>query len=127
MRDMIRKPTGAMIDHARLTEITERMRSWSELSDDIKETLPTAICAAIMSGRPELVQFEVAAAKRPLYKSLLRVIEVLLETNIALQVHAEEVAKRTRILEDSLKGVVTAARRIDNFANFRTDWEGDDL
>jgi hypothetical protein len=127
-----RKQSGPERDKARLKEIMGRMKSWSDLSEPVKGHLPAGVVAAVMSGRAELLDLAVAAAEasppeeavqKEQYLTMLQLVKVLMETNFALQEHAQELAKRTVILSDSVKGLLGAARRIDDFANFRDPTE----
>jgi len=117
------KQTGREIDADRLATIIAQMRSWSELTETVDGALPSEIVAALQTGRPELIS--AFTPKRPLIAGLVNLVRVLLQTNIALQDHAQELAKRTRMLDEHLKGLITTCRRIDDFANFRHYDDGD--
>lgn len=117
--EKVRKPTGADIDHDRLNEILDRMRSWHELSEDVKGPLPNMIVAAVSSGRPELARLAIGEGATPEMTALINLIASLLETNSALQSHAERLADQTRQMRQNLKGLFRLAHRIESFAEFR--------
>ena len=118
----LKRQTGVELDRERLLELCSKMRSWSDLSETISTELPGAIAAAVMSGRPELIYATDFKGMTPEQAAgVCRVAAILLETNRALQVHAEELAQKTHALYDGIKGLRTLADRLDNFANFRTE------
>ena len=119
------KTTGRQIDAERLKTLIGQMRSWNDLADTVTGALPGEIVAALTTGRPELIS--AFTPKRPLIKGLVELVRVLMQTNIALQDHAAELAKRSRMLDDHLKGLITTCRRIDDFANFRSSDDLDDV
>jgi hypothetical protein len=114
-----KKPTSADRTREQLAEIMGRLRSCSELTRMVKGPLPPMLVAALASGRPELVAACVNADATPETRAIFAVIEALLETNAALQMHAREVSLRLEQMEDQTRGVLMAMRRIGAFADFR--------
>lgn len=121
-----RKQTGREKDAEHLAEIMSKMRSWSELSRDLQGKLPAAVVAALGASRPELVQYHNGSLDEEQTQTLLSLVQVLLETNRALQMHAEELASLSMTLSNDLRGMITKTLRITNFAHFRTHDEEED-
>ena len=81
---------------------------------------PMDLAAAIITSRPELLR-----AVRPKAltveecASLYKVISTLIETNMALRDHANEVAQMTKSLLGGFTTVASVGQKIEEFANFR--------
>jgi hypothetical protein len=83
-------------------------------------SLPTEFAAAIMSSRPELLR---AVKPRALNAEecdvLYKLISTLIETNMALREHAQEVATMTKGMLGGFTTVQRVGDQIEAFANFR--------
>jgi hypothetical protein len=113
--------------NARLKELRAKVQlpDWRTLTEDLK--VPQALAAAFMTNRPELVKVVRAkhlmgadAVTEQNINALLKMIAVLLETNAALQSHAQELAVLMQDFHSLFKGLLHTAQRVEDFANFRT-------
>lgn len=100
------------------------LRSWNELIEDV--SLPNDFALALMSGRPELLKI----INRPLSveeaQQVAHAMQVLMDTNVALQRHCRELADLVRDTYGNLKGVTTKLGRLEDHANFRQPLADDD-
>lgn len=129
---MPKNPTGkrlSLSDRIQ-SEIAESRRdaqldSWNAFVDELK--VPSDLYPALTTNRPELLSI---AQPRALTAEecdvLYKLIGGLMKTNSALRRHAERVSQLTGILNSSIIGALSAARSIDDFANFRVTSDGAD-
>lgn len=112
-----------------LNELIDQIQSrtslehWNEFVRQVD--VPSDLAAALMTGRQELVNLIKPRAMTEEEVSVLyTIIQVLIETNAALQMHARDTAKMVNIWANSFKQLHSLGQRIDHFANFRrTDEE----
>lgn len=101
------------------------LTGWEQLTADTK--VPAEIAAALITGRPELARL---APPRALSveecKECFNLIATLIETNRALQQHAEETAKLVKNWGDAFAALHRIGLQIEHFAHFRATDEGDD-
>lgn len=104
----------------RLEEVLQTMKNWGDLTQKITGPCPAEIIVAIASGRPEVAKL---ANERELTKeecrTLFDIIHSLLETNSALQLHAQLLSQKTKQWSDHFKGIHRTAEEIECYANFR--------
>jgi hypothetical protein len=94
-----------------------KLDSWTALATPIN--CPGDLLPALTSGRAELIS---AIPPRDLkaeeVKTLLDIIAALIDTNIALRTHSEQVAKMTNIWASSFSQLRSLGYRIEKFAHF---------
>jgi len=107
-----------------ITDLAERcrLRDWSHYIESIE--LPQDVLPALMTGRPELLRTvrpraltEDEAAK--LYKAMAG----LIETNMALREHAEQLAQLTNNWAQQFAGLHGVGEKIQRFANFKRSYD----
>ena len=100
-----------------MTQATIKLRNWNDLTEEVKA--PMAVLAAMASGRPEMLKL---APKGPATAeeaaALYNTIRVLLETNRALQEHAQQLASQMKQVRLSLRGLSGQFDRLYEAANF---------
>lgn len=100
------------------------LKSWNELIEDV--SLPNDFALALMSGRPELLRI----VNRPLSveeaRQVAHAMQVVMETNVALQRHCQEMADMVRDAYGNLKGLTTKLGQLEDHANFRQPLEDDE-
>ncbi len=109
---------------AQVLEYHEKVRNWSELPEDV--SLPADFAAALVTGRSELLKI---VTPRTLSvdecRALYHAFGVMIEHNMLLRRHCEEVAKITDNMAGTIAGVQSVIRQIQQFANFKTIGAGD--
>jgi hypothetical protein len=109
---------------AEVTDLAERCRlkDWSHFIEEIQ--LPQDVAFALMTSRPELLRIvkpralsEDEAAK--LYKAMA----ALMETNMALRSHAQQLAKLTDNWANQFAGLHGVGEKIQRFANFKRSYD----
>lgn len=123
-----RTATEALDD--RLTALMARMRldGWNQLTGDVQP--PPMFAAALITGRPELARAVTPPKASELsdddVAKLCNLIAVLIETNAALQDHAQEVSKLVKHWSEAFTALRAIGWRVEAFANFRrTDDEAE--
>jgi len=111
--------------HEHMQEIIEglndaqRLQHWNELVENVNAIDPS-LAIAIDSGRGSVVK---AFAPRPLTaeeaKLLFHLVGVMIETNQALQQHAQQTAELVNQWVGHFKGMFKTARMIESFAHFK--------
>jgi hypothetical protein len=100
--------------------IPQKLAAWNALSQTI--VLPTHMAAAILTGRPELLK-AAGPVTTPLSADqlgqLYTALAVLIETNMALQQHAQQLANYVTIWAQAFKQLESLGRRIEQFAQFK--------
>lgn len=122
----VKKRTGSK---ARADELREqiidlatraRINGWNEFVEGLN--IPSELVPAFVTCRPELVRL---AQVRPLTaeeaQALYTLIGALLETNMVLREHAQQVETMIQNWVGSIYGMVGVAGRIGRFAAFRHD------
>lgn len=105
------------------------LAGWNAFVESIQ--VPRDLYPALMTKRPELLSL--MKARGPMSEEdvnkLLKVIAVLIRTNIALQKHAEQVAHLVDNWTGNFKALESVGQQIRMFANFRhadVDREGEE-
>jgi hypothetical protein len=117
------KKTPKEIRQEQLRDIAQRahLSKPNDLADAV-QNLPVELTIAIASGRPELIG---TATPRPLSadetKVVFHLVKVLMETNAALQEHANQLGNMATTWMGSIKGAVSFADDIAKFARFQHD------
>jgi hypothetical protein len=127
MREKVRRQSATEQLDEMITELSARckLEGWEQLVEEC--TIPSDLLPALMTGRRELlaaVQPRAMTAEEVghLYKLLI----VLMETNMALQQHAQQVAQQVHIWTDAFKQLHSVGNRIEHFANFRRTDQSDE-
>ena len=119
-QEKTRKPSKTEELDAYLKELSGKIRmdGWNQLTESVKA--PAEVMAALMTGRPELARTAPARALSvEECKALYHLLAVLIETNYALQRHAQETAKLVKNWGDAFTTLDSLGRRIERFANFQ--------
>lgn len=104
----------AMIRGLQDSQALRSPRDWVEAVD-----VPMDLAVALATGRSELLKLaKPRAMDSDDVARLYRLIAVLIDTNMALQAHAHEVAVMSDHFDGQLRGAVKYARRMRSFANF---------
>jgi hypothetical protein len=94
-----------------------KLDSWTSFVDEMK--IPGDLYPALASGRAELLRLvqprDLSADEA---KVLLNIIATLMNTNMALREHAEQLALFTHNWADAFKQLKSVGERIERFANF---------
>lgn len=125
-----RKPNAVDVLNNRLTELMAKMKldSWTQFTQVVDVT--ASMAAALSTGRPELLAAmpvpKVSELSDEDVVALWHLIQVLVETNNALQQHAAEVAKQVGIWTQGFAQLEAVGWRIERFANFKRTDEGEE-
>lgn len=103
-----------------------KIDSWAAFVGELQ--VPSDLYPALLTMRPELLK---AVTPRALtadeHRTLLNLIAGLIETNVALRMHAQEVSTLANGWLDQFRGLDTVGRRIVAFAAFdRADQPADE-
>jgi hypothetical protein len=112
-------------ENERVETLARAMRGWNLLTEDV--SAPPEIAIAISTGRPELCRPTLGKDRGfnpEETRMAVNVIRVLLETNQALQRHAQLLSQMTENAAGHLKGLCGAMRALEDFADFREPLEG---
>lgn len=119
----VRPPSATEQLDDMITELGAQMKlgGWNEFVEAVD--MPADLAAGLLTGRTEILR---AATPRAMTEAecatLYKLIIVLIETNMALRTHAEQLAHQVNLWAQSFKQLDTVGRRIEAFANFkRTD------
>ena len=94
------------------------LKKWNDLTEEI--TAPSTVIAALMTGRPEMLKFNLpTASTSEETASLYNVIRVLMETNRELQTHSQRVADEMDQLRGTLRGLNRKFLELSHLANFK--------
>ena len=97
-----------------------RLASWNSFVEELD--VPADLMPALVTMRPELLRL---APRRVLtaeeHDVLLRLLAGLLDTNIALQAHAQDLAEMTKTMDDTIRGLGAMTLRLRRYANFQKD------
>ena len=106
--------------------VVAAMRSCRELVGNVRGKLPAGLIVAVATGRPELAAMCKGTPLTPEESdTTIDLIVALLETNSALQLHAEKLAAKVKGFAQTFKSLDTTATRIEQFANFNDEDDGD--
>lgn len=95
-----------------------RLDSWHEFVETLQ--VPSELIPALITMRPELIKLaSVRGLTKDEAQALYTLIGALIETNMILRQHAQEVASMTKNWMGSVHGMVTVADRLVRFAEFR--------
>jgi hypothetical protein len=99
-----------------------RLKDWSYYIESIE--LPNDVLPALMTGRPELLQhLQPRALTEEETAKLYKALGALIETNMALREHAEQLAQLTANWAQQFRGLQGVGNKIQNFANFRRSYD----
>lgn len=101
------------------------LKSPAELVETID--IPLDLSVALMTGRSEMLQLaKPRAMDATEVGRIYKLIAVLIDTNMALRVHANEVANCALAAAQQIKGAQRYLLKLEQFANFSpSDGEGD--
>lgn len=106
-------------------ERTTRLRTWNDFVEAFD--VPGDLFPALATNRAELLAFAPHRdMKAEEVDKLYRMIGILIETNLELRQHAEQVAHQVRIWTDAFKALRSVGARIEAFAEFRRTDEDDE-
>lgn len=118
--EKIRRQTATEQLDDLITELSQRCRldGWEAYVRELD--LPIELMPALMTGRPELLMLlKPRAMTEEEVRKLYQLIGTLMETNFALQEHAQQISQQVSIWLDAFKHLNSVGRRIGHFANFR--------
>lgn len=107
-----------------VTDLSDRCRlkDWSYYIESIE--LPQDVLPALMTGRPELLQhLKPRALTEEETAKLYKALAALIETNMALREHAQQLAQLTDNWAQQFRGLEGVGNKIQNFANFRRNYD----
>lgn len=94
-----------------------KLGGWNEFVEEIN--CPTDVAAALITGRPELLRIiQPRDMTKDEVTSLYKLLAVLIETNMTLQQHAQQVAHLVDNWMDGFKVLRSLADQIHMFADF---------
>jgi hypothetical protein len=103
-------------------EALGHLKKWSEYTKDVKA--PTQVIAALLTGRPEILHWgKPRSLNEEECAAVYDLIGTLVETNMALQRHAQALTQLTHNMRDNAKGIMRMIDQIHDFANFRSSDE----
>lgn len=94
-----------------------KLGGWEMPTAEVK--LPVGLHIAVFTHRPQLLATCVRPMDADEVRQVLDLVAVLIETNRALQAHAQELASRCDWLHDNFRGVSTALDKLRDMAEFR--------
>jgi hypothetical protein len=115
-----RKPNKADELDAEIKRLASmaKLDGWNAFVEELK--LPQDVYPALISNRPELLRLiQPRAMNEQEAGAILKVLAGVIETNIALRQHAEQLAQFTSRWTDAFKHLRSLGERIENFANFK--------
>lgn len=99
-------------------DLATKLDSWNSYTQAVQ--VPNDLATTMMTGRPELLR---AVKPRALTveetKAIYDCLATLIETNMALQHHAQQVAHLVDNWASGFKTLATVGNKIEHFANFR--------
>lgn len=102
-----------------------KLRSWNELTQAV--SIPVELAAAMHTQRAELIRIvPPKALTEDECRRLYDFIGTLIETNMALTQHAEQLAQLVGTWAESIRGAVGLAEQVRLFANFKAVDKGED-
>lgn len=106
-------------------ETEGHLKNWMDYTKDVKA--PAQVIAALTTGRAELLRLGTPRAlsideTRDIYD----LITTLVETNMALQKHAQSLAQLAQSMRQSIRGIANQIDQMDDFANFRPSGDPED-
>jgi hypothetical protein len=112
----------------RIAELSARCKldGWSSFVETL--SLPQDVYPALLTGRPELLRLvQPRALSADEAGKLLKALGVLIETNMALREHAEQMAQLVDNWSGMFAGLHSTGEKIQRFANFeRITAEGEE-
>lgn len=88
---------------------------------------PADFLPAVLSGRPELLRVATPRAmSTEEVATLYTLLAGLMDTNMVLRTHAQEVAKAVGIWKEAFRQLESVGHQIENFANFKPLTANDD-
>lgn len=102
-----------------------RLEAWNAFIRAID--LPAEIYPALMTGRTELLNLiQPKALSAEDSKVLFNLICVLIQTNVALQTHAEQLSVMVDNWSGAFKHLESLGRKVQDFAAFKPQHRGDE-
>ena len=97
-----------------------KLESWNSFVEELK--VPSEIVPALITMRVELIRLAPVRALSPEEaQALYKLIAGLIETNMALREHAQQVSTMVENWVGSIHGFIGVAEKIGRFAEFRHD------
>lgn len=124
MNEVRKQNAGVVALDAEVTSLAEqcRLKDWSSFIEEI--ALPQDLAFALMTSRPELLR---VVKPRPLTEEeaakIYKAMAALMETNMALRSHAQQLARLTNNWANQFAGLHGVGEKIQNFANFRRSYD----
>lgn len=114
------KSSGRELRQEMIKDLSSRskLRSWNELTRTV--SLPAELAAALHTHRVELIRTVTPRAMTAdEVGNLYDFIGTLIETNMALTEHAEQLAQLADTWAQSIRGAVGLTEQVRLFANFK--------